>query len=854
MSFDGSDDYLVIDDAEDIIGGRSEFTIDVSFNADAFPGYGALAAQWNGTNANEASFWLGTNSSGKLSYWEYNGSSHTHVDVGSFETGVDYDVQVVKDGSTVEFYIDGALVNTSTNFYETINQTTDGTGIQIGGRTSGGNDIQHFDGDISGFSVSSGGNTLIDLDFEGNDPLADKSGNGHDAAAHGDPTVVESGAGAANITTDEDVALVIDPAELLANDTDVDGDTLTISGVTATAATHGTVSLDADGNVVFTPEANYNGEASFEYTVSDGQGGEDTATASLNVSSVNDLPVVDVQSTATVDEDGSVTISYTATDIDSDVTVTASANNGEVTLNDNGTLTFTPNENYNGNDTITLTATDADGVVTTQDVAVTINAVNDAPVATDDGLSHAMSFDGSDDYLVIDDAEDIIGGRSEFTIDVSFNADAFPGYGALAAQWNGTNANEASFWLGTNSSGKLSYWEYNGSSHTHVDVGSFETGVDYDVQVVKDGSTVEFYIDGALVNTSTNFYETINQTTDGTGIQIGGRTSGGNDIQHFDGDISGFSVSSGGNTLIDLDFEGNDPLADKSGNGHDAAAHGDPTVVESGAGAANITTDEDVALVIDPAELLANDTDVDGDTLTISGVTATAATHGTVSLDADGNVVFTPEANYNGEASFEYTVSDGQGGSDSATATLNVASDGDDTEVILTQTPTDGADAIIMGDGDDTIDAGAGNDYINGQAGADTINAGEGDDTIVFDAADTVDGGAGFDTLAMTEAINIDFGSIASKINNIENINLSNNGADTIKLSASDVLEMTDGNNTLHITTTDAPGSDTLELNTEGADAEWSVEGTENGVTTFASNDDPTVTLEVDDTIHITDF
>ena len=85
-------------------------------------------------------------------------------------------------------------------------------------------------------------------------------------------------------------------------------------------------------------------------------------------------------------------------------------------------------------------------------------------------------------------------------------------------------------------------------------------------------------------------------------------------------------------------------------------------------------TSEDVAFTVSTAALLSNDTDVDGDTLSISAVGGAA--HGAVALSG-GNVVFTPHANYSGQASFSYTVSDGHGGSASATVALDVAPDAD---------------------------------------------------------------------------------------------------------------------------------------------------------------------------------
>lgn len=91
------------------------------------------------------------------------------------------------------------------------------------------------------------------------------------------------------LTTAEDTPLTILPATLLANDTDPDGDTLTITSVQG--AVNGTVAL-IGSNIVFTPDANYNGAASFTYTVSDGNGGTATAIVNVGVTPVNDGPTL----------------------------------------------------------------------------------------------------------------------------------------------------------------------------------------------------------------------------------------------------------------------------------------------------------------------------------------------------------------------------------------------------------------------------------------------------------------------------------------------------------------------------------------------------------------------------------
>ncbi|MCI0430596.1 MAG: Ig-like domain-containing protein, partial [Rhodospirillales bacterium] len=102
------------------------------------------------------------------------------------------------------------------------------------------------------------------------------------------------------VTTAEDTPITIAAATLLANDTDVEGDTLTITSVQG--AVNGSAAL-VGGNIVFTPAANYNGPASFSYTASDGNDGTSTATVTITVTSVNDAPVAGNDSNS-VAEDG----------------------------------------------------------------------------------------------------------------------------------------------------------------------------------------------------------------------------------------------------------------------------------------------------------------------------------------------------------------------------------------------------------------------------------------------------------------------------------------------------------------------------------------------------------------------
>ena len=90
-------------------------------------------------------------------------------------------------------------------------------------------------------------------------------------------------------TTAQDTAKVVNAAAgVLANDSDPDGDSLTVSANTNPA--HGTLSIAADGSFTYTPAAGYCGADSFTYTASDGKGGSDTATVALTVTCANKPP------------------------------------------------------------------------------------------------------------------------------------------------------------------------------------------------------------------------------------------------------------------------------------------------------------------------------------------------------------------------------------------------------------------------------------------------------------------------------------------------------------------------------------------------------------------------------------
>jgi len=168
----------------------------------------------------------------------------------------------------------------------------------------------------------------------------------------------------------------------LDNATDVEGDDVTLESATSP---NGDVVINSDGTVEFTPASDFTGTTTITYTVTDGNGGTSTGTSTVTVFPVNDVPVL-TPTPATVAEDTPVTIRPldNATDAEGDdVTLeTASSPDGDVVINSDGTVEFTPASDFTGTTTITYTVTDGNGGTSTGTSTVTVTPVNDIPVAT----------------------------------------------------------------------------------------------------------------------------------------------------------------------------------------------------------------------------------------------------------------------------------------------------------------------------------------------------------------------------------------------------------------------------------------------------------------------------------------
>ncbi|NOQ63430.1 MAG: tandem-95 repeat protein [Methyloprofundus sp.] len=157
---------------------------------------------------------------------------------------------------------------------------------------------------------------------------------------------------------DQNTATFID---VLANDTEFEGEALQI--YSTSVATHGEVSINGD-SILYTPNTDYVGADSFEYTITDGVGGFASNIVTVDVVSVNNAPIA-LADSAEVLLRGSVTIDVLANDSDPEgamLTVVSAGNGGKgtTTVNANGTITYTVSGKNRGGDSFTYTVSDGE--------------------------------------------------------------------------------------------------------------------------------------------------------------------------------------------------------------------------------------------------------------------------------------------------------------------------------------------------------------------------------------------------------------------------------------------------------------------------------------------------------------
>jgi CshA-type fibril repeat protein len=518
---------------------------------------------------------------------------------------------------------------------------------------------------------------------------------------------------------------------VLTNDSDADGDSLNVTQFVVNGATYtagnsasiagvGVLTINADGSYTFTPATNYTGSVpAATYTISDGNGG--TASASLNISvsgsSCNTAPVANNDSaTTTANHAVSGNVLTNDTDKNGDaLSVTSFVVNGHsyaagstatitgvgtLTISASGSYTFTPAMNYSGSvPAATYTISDGHGGTDTANlnISVTGTTCNTPPVANNDSATttenHAVSgnvlandTDKNGDTLSV--TSFVVNGHSY----AAGSTASIVGVGTLAISANGSYT----FTPATNYSGSVPAATYT-ISDGHGGTASANLSISVTLvntpPVAQDDSTSTTANHAVFGNVLANDTDANGDTLSVTSFVVNGHNYTAGSIATLAG-VGTLVVKADGSYTFTpaANYTGAAPVATYTvSDGHGGTDTATLSITVSGsscgtnhAPTANndcVTTTENQSVF---GNVLSNDTDGDGNALSVTsfvinghsyaaGSSATLAGIGVLIVKADGSYTFTPAANYSGSVPVAtYTVSDGHGGSDSATLAFSI--------------------------------------------------------------------------------------------------------------------------------------------------------------------------------------
>lgn len=506
------------------------------------------------------------------------------------------------------------------------------------------------------------------------------------------PTAVDD-----QVTTDEDV--VLNGASVIANDSDLDGHTLSVNTTPLVAPLHGNVLINFDGTYTYTPTANYFGNDSFTYQVCDNGVPVlcSSASVTLTINPVNDAPVA-VADVASTDEDVVLNgTSLLANDSDPEgnsLTVTTTAVtlplHGNLSLNSNGTYTYTPFANYSGIDSFVYEVCDNGSPVqcATASVSITINPIADVPVATNDNYST------NEDVL--------LNGASVLVNDTD-------GDGDILSVNTTPLTNVTNGLLVLNSDGTFIYipsTNFNGSDsfvYEVCDGGSNCTTATAIITVISVNDAplaqndVAIVAEDAVLNGSSLLANDSDPESNLLSISTTPLVAPlhGSLLINTDGTYSYTPTSNynGADSFVYQVCDNGIPSACSSAivtitvnSVNDA-----PTAI-----ADNVFTNEDV--VLNGASLLLNDSDLDGNTISINTTPVSAPTSGTLIINSNGTFQYTPNLNFNGTDSFVYRICDDGIPSQCATALVTITVNAvNDSPVALPDAVSTAEDNVLTG-------------------------------------------------------------------------------------------------------------------------------------------------------------
>jgi len=488
-----------------------------------------------------------------------------------------------------------------------------------------------------------------DLNYTGSDSFTYKVNNGK---VNSDPAIVTLSVLAVNdppmanplyltMKVDKSTAVVL-------SGNDVDNDALEFS--IFTQPKHGDIANDSTfkvtGKLIYRPRAYYTGTDSFSYTVSDGVADSSPATVTINITP-NHPPLVNLQ-TVIIEEDTATIISLTGSDLDSDdivYSVVTDPSHGSLT-GAPPNLTYTPNSDFHGKDTFTFKANDGTADSDLGTVSITVTASNDPPIANTDSI------------IVSEDVQTsvVLTGTDPDGDSLTFSIVTRPCNGNLSGiEPNLIYTPHPDY----NGQDEFAFKVHDGTLDSKPATVVVQIFAVEDVPLpkslhvkLKEDTSLPITLIGSDPDSDSLTFDIMTDPNHG---QLTGKAPNLTytpDMNFSSLDSFSFTVSDGkalsepGTVSITVIPVDDPPIAKKD----------------------NLITQEDIPATIN---VLANDIELDNDILKVMNVTQ--GMNGSVTMNTDGALTYTPNAEFHGSDQFTYTVVDGGGETDTTTVMVVVS-------------------------------------------------------------------------------------------------------------------------------------------------------------------------------------
>ena len=460
--------------------------------------------------------------------------------------------------------------------------------------------------------------------------------------------------------------------------TDVEGDILSFA--LGTAAQDGTVALQDGGAFTYTPNANFFGTDRFTILVDDGDGGSAVGTVSIEITSQNDVPIIQSEDTFTVAENLITGPAIIATDADGDNISYAIEGGDDAQLLSidqlSGNLVFVTAPDFelpsdadsDGSYQVTISASD-EVSTSTQEITITVEDVYENTPPELSVVSQISVLENSDAVLTISVQDDVSGLGDGIVFSLS---------GDDAAQFEVEQETGAiSFTLPP---------DFETPDDLNADNVYALTIIASDIGGLSDSASLEITVTDVFENVDPNTFADQYDVAFNLPLTVDAMNGVLANDTDDDGDPLTSTISTDPeNGLATLNLDGSFTYTPDAGySGADSFTY----TASDGRGGSTIetvtldvaqnsipvarddtfSTDEDTPIIID---VLANDEDPDGSSLSL---TPSSVSSGLLEQNADNTLTYAPAANANGAVSFTYTITDPEGNSDTAGVTIDIAS------------------------------------------------------------------------------------------------------------------------------------------------------------------------------------